>query len=403
MFPDVNTQMKQIERGVLEIFPRDELIKKLEASRRENRPLRIKLGIDPTAPDIHIGHAVPINKLKHFQDLGHQVVLIIGDYTGMVGDPSGRDSTRPQLTHEDVMANARTYLDQAGKIIDLDRAEVVNNGDWFGKMAFLDVIRLTSKITVARLLERDDFAKRYAAQQPISVHEFLYPLMQGYDSVMVRSDVELGGTDQTFNLLVGRNLQKDAAQPPQVALTLPLLVGLDGEMKMSKSYGNHIGISEPAAAMYGKTMSIPDAVLGAYFDLATDVPAEEVRDLIAGNPLAAKLRLARALVTRYHGEQAADEAARKFDREVRQKELPQDIPDVTVPADRLVDGKVWIAHLIVHCDMAPSTSEARRLVAQGAVSIDGDVLQDPKANIEPRDGMLLKVGKRKFARIALGC
>ena len=247
MFAETAVQLKQIERGIAEIFPREDLVSKLEKSRRENRPLRIKLGIDPTSSDIHLGHAVPLNKLKHFQDLGHQVVLIIGDYTGMVGDPSGRDATRPQLTHEAVMKHAQTYLDQVGKILDRSRTEVVYNGDWFSKMSFLDVIRLAAKMTVARILERDDFLKRYKAGEPISLHEFIYPLMQGHDSVMVRADIEIGGTDQKFNLLVGRQFQKDAGQEPQVAITLPLLVGTDGVQKMSKSYGNYIGISEPPA------------------------------------------------------------------------------------------------------------------------------------------------------------
>ena len=398
---DIDTQMKQIERGTSDIFPREELIEKLKRSRAENRPLRVKLGIDPTAPDIHLGHAVPINKLKHFQDLGHAAVLIIGDYTGMVGDPSARDSTRPQLSHEEVMANAQTYLDQVGKILDLDRTEIVYNGEWFSKMTFLEVINLASKMTVARILERDDFSKRYKAGAPISCHEFLYPLMQGYDSVKVRSDVEIGGNDQTFNLLVGRHLQKDAGQEPQVALTLPLLVGTDGRLKMSKSYGNYIGITEPAADMYGKSMSIPDGLLQSYFDLATDVPIEEMNRLLAGEPMHAKMALASAIVRRYHGEAAAREAAEKFDREVRRKELPDDIAEVALPADLMASGKVWIAKLVVACGLAKSTSEAKRLVAHGGVSLDGQPVTDPKAEITPRSGMLLRVGKRRFARVVI--
>jgi len=401
VFADVETQMKQIARGTVDIFPREELLSKLESSRRNNRPLRVKYGIDPTSMDIHIGHAVPILKLRHFQDLGHQAVIIIGDYTAMVGDPSGRDTTRPQLTHDQVLANARTYLAQLGKIVALDKAEVVYNGDWFGKMNFLDVIKLASQMTVARLLERDDFSNRYKEGSPISLHEFIYPLMQGYDSVMVRADVELGGNDQTFNLLVGRQLQKDAAQPTQVAVTLPLLVGLDGQMKMSKSYGNHIGINEPASTIYAKAMSIPDSAMRTYFDLTSDVPPEEMERLLAGDPMTAKMALARSLVRRYHGEQPAAEAAEKFDREVRRKELPEEIPEVRVPPELIEGGKIWIAKLIVHCGHAPSTSEARRLVSQGAVSLDGTPITDPSANITPAAGALLKVGKRKFARLAL--
>jgi len=399
MFADVTTQMERIEHGVIEVFPRDEMIRKLERSRSESRPLRVKLGIDPTAPDIHIGHAVPINKLKHFQELGHQIVLIIGDYTAMVGDPSGRDATRPQLKHEEVQANARTYLDQAGKIIDLDRAEVVNNGDWFGKMSFMDVIRLAGQMTVARLLERDDFSKRYKAQQPISVHEFLYPLMQGYDSVVVRADVEIGGNDQTFNLLVGRNLQKDAGQEPQVALTLPLLVGLDGQAKMSKSYGNHIGVNEAPAEMYGKTMSIPDALIPAYFDLATDVPSESIAELIADDPMATKMRLASELVGRYHGEAAAKQAAERFDREVRQGAQPEALPEMTLSSEHLTNGAIWLPRLIRISGLAQTTSEARRLIVQGGVSLDGKTVADTEAEITPHNGMVLKVGKRRYLKI----
>jgi len=377
VFAETAVQLKQIERGVAEIFPREDLVSKLEKSRRENRPLRIKLGIDPTSSDIHLGHAVPLNKLKHFQDLGHQVVLIIGDYTGMVGDPSGRDATRPQLTHEAVMQHAQTYLDQVGKVLDRARTEVVYNGDWFSKMSFLDVIRLAAKATVARILERDDFLKRYKAGEPISLHEFMYPLMQGHDSVMVRADIEIGGTDQKFNLLVGT----------------------DGVQKMSKSYGNYIGISEPPAVMFGKTMSVPDALLRSYFDLASDLPAEQVERLLAGDPMKAKLALACAIVERYHGADAAREAAARFDREVRHKEAPADVPEVRVPPELLADGKIWIARLIVHCGMAASTSEAKRLVEQGAVSMDGQVVTDSGLEVAPHPGFLLKAGKRKFARV----
>ena len=399
MFDDVDKQMKHIARGTVDIFPREELAAKLAKSRVQNRPLRVKFGIDPTSPDIHLGHAVPINKLRHFQELGHKAVVIIGDSTAMVGDPSGRDSTRPQLTSELVNANARTYLEQVGKIIDLGATEIVRNGDWFNAMRFQDVIGLAAKMTVARMLERDDFAKRYKDGHPISLHEFLYPLMQGYDSVMVRSDVEIGGNDQTFNLLVGRQLQKDAGQEPQAAVTLPLLVGLDGVQKMSKSYGNNIGISEPPAQMYGKVMSIPDDLLKAYFDLTSDVPEEQAAELLAGSPMPAKLALAFALVRRYHGDDAAREAAAHFDRVVRQKEMPADIPEVRLTPELRTDGKVWIARLVVHCGLAPSTSEARRLVAQGAVSLDGETVADPAANLDPKDGAVLKVGKRRYAKV----
>jgi tyrosyl-tRNA synthetase len=401
MFAETAVQLKEIERGIAEIFPREELISKLERSRRESRPLRIKLGIDPTSSDIHIGHAVAFNKLKDFQDLGHQVVLIIGDYTGMVGDPSGRDATRPQLTHEAVTKHAQTYLDQVGKILDRSRTEVVCNGDWFSKMNFLDVIRLAGKMTVARILERDDFLKRYKAGEPISLHEFMYPLMQGHDSVMVRADIEIGGTDQKFNLLVGRQFQKDAGQEPQVAITLPLLVGTDGAQKMSKSYGNYIGISEPPGVMFGKTMSVPDALLRSYFDLATALPAEQVKRLLAGDPMQAKLALACAIVERYHGADAARAAADRFDREVRRKEAPADAPEVRLPPEMLANGKVWIARLIVYCGMAASTSEAKRLVEQGGVSLNGEMITSPSAEVAPGSGAMLKVGKRKFAKLLI--
>jgi len=401
MFADVETQLRTIERGVVEIYTRDELIEKLRRSREEDRPLRIKYGIDPTSPDIHLGHAVPINKLRHFQELGHQIVLIIGDYTAMVGDPSGRDTTRPPLAHDEVIANAQTYREQIGKIIDLDRTEIVHNGAWFSAMSFIDVMRLAARMTVARLLERDDFAKRYREGRPIACHEFLYPLMQGWDSVKVRADVEIGGNDQTFNLLVGRQMQKEEGQPPQVALTLPLLVGTDGTLKMSKSYGNQIGITEPANEMYGKVMSIPDALLKDYFDLCSDVPEEEAAALIREDPMRAKLALAESIVKRYHGEPAARAAADFFDRTVRRKQIPDELPVVRLPADLVENGRVWIARLVTQCGFAASTSEARRLVAQGAVSLDGEAVTDPSANVVPRNGAVLKVGKRRFAKVVV--
>ena len=402
MFPPVEEQLKVIERGTANIFPREELIEKLHRSRQTGQPLRVKFGIDPTSPDIHIGHAVPLRKLRHFQDLGHHVVLIIGDYTAMVGDPSGRDKTRPRLSHEEVMANAATYLEQVGRILDMERTEVVRNGDWFSKMAFADVVQLAAKMTVARLLERDDFAKRYRAGDPISVHEFLYPLMQGYDSVMVRSDVEIGATEQTFNLTVGRDFQRDAGQPPQVCLTLPILVGTDGAMKMSKSLGNYIGISEPPEQMYGKAMSIPDAALMDYFALATDVPLDEAKRLLDDRgPMAAKLALAAALVRLYHGEEAARSAAEHFDRTVRQREAPEDLPEVRLGPDLMKDGRVWIVRLVRHCGFAKTNGEARRLIVQGGVQLDGETVSNPDEDLVPRDGMVLRAGKRNYARLRI--
>jgi tyrosyl-tRNA synthetase len=400
VFPPIDEQLKRIERGTVTIFPREELIQKLERSRRENTPLRVKLGIDPTSPDIHIGHGVALRKLKHFQDLGHQVVLIIGDYTAMVGDPTGQDKTRPQLTHEKVLANAKTYLDQTAKILDMSRVETVFNGDWFSKMSFTDVVKLAAQMTVARMLERDDFAKRVKEGSPISLHEFLYPLMQGYDSVVIRSDVEIGATEQTFNLTVGRDLQRDAGMPPQVALTLPILVGLDGVRKMSKSLGNYIGVSETPEQQYGKAMSIPDAVIRSYFELATDVPMDEVDALIAQKgAMAAKLRLAGEIVRIYHSQEAAQRAAEHFDRTVRKKEAPDEIPEVHVPADMLKEGKLWIVKLIRHCNFAPTNNHARQLAGQGGVTLDGAVVKD--GDVAIRDGMILRAGKRNYAKIRI--
>lgn len=401
MFPSVEEQLKKIRRGTVSVFPEEELIDKLKRSIAEKTPLRVKLGIDPTSKDIQLGNAVPIWKLRHFQDLGHQAVLIIGDYTAMVGDPSDKDKTRPLLTHEQVMENAQTYLDQVGKIIDLDKTEIVHNGDWFSKMAFSEVIKLTAKMTVARMLERDNFAKRFKAGEPISIHEFIYALMQGYDSVMVRSDVEIGGTDQTFNLTVGRDMQRDAGQEQQICVTLPMLVGLDGAKKMSKSLGNYIGISEAPKEMFGKTMSIPDNVMRDYFELATDTPMEDVDRMLksGANPRDVKAALGKAIVRRYYDGKAADEAAAEFDKVFRNHELPEEIPDIEIPAGEVSNGKIWLAKLIVACGFAKSNGEARRLVKQGGVSIDEKTISDESADVEIRDGMLLKVGKRRFARI----
>ena len=403
MFDQPEKQLKVIERGTVDIFPREELIRKLQRSRDQNRPLRIKLGVDPTVADLHLGHAVPLYKLRDFQRLGHLAVFIIGDYTAMVGDPSGQDRTRPQLTHEEVLESAKTYVEQVGKILDLERTEIRYNGEWFSKMGFQDVIRLAAGCTVARLLDRDDFGKRYKAGSPISLHELLYPLMQGYDSVMVNSDVEIGATEQTFNLLVGRDQQRNAGTEPQVALTLPILVGTDGVRKMSKSLRNYIGITDPPEEIYGKVMSIPDDAMRGYFELATDVPLDTVADLLGpdGDRMQAKLMLARSIVERYHGKDAAQEAAARFDRTVRNRELPEDVPEITLGARDLKDGKIWIVRLVVKCGFAESNGEARRLVGEGGVSIDGIARKDPGLDLEPRSGMILKVGKRRVARITM--
>lgn len=402
MSDEADRQLEAIRRGVSDIVVEDELRHKLARSLADKRPLRIKLGVDPTAPDIHLGHTVVLRKLRQFQDIGHTAVLVIGDYTAMVGDPSGRSKTRPQLSYSDVEVNAKTYVEQVSKILRPDRLEVVRNGDWFRKMTFLEVLRLAAKMTVARLLERDDFATRYTHGTPIALHEFLYCLMQGHDSVEIEADVELGGTDQTFNLLVGRNLQREAGQEPQVCLTTPILPGLDGTEKMSKSLGNHIGVTDPPSGpdgMFGKLMSIPDPLMRDYFVLLTDVPLPEVDALLAGHPREAKARLAAEIVTAYHGRQAATQAAAEFDKVFRQREMPDDMPDYTLDPADLDDGAIWIVRLVAASGLAPSASAARRLVQQGGVSINGERIGDIEARIPVAGGEVLRVGKRKFARL----
>jgi len=402
--PSVEQQMATLRRGTVGIVSEQELRAKIEASAKTGRPLRVKLGIDPTAPDIHLGHTVVLRKLRHFQDLGHLAVLIIGDYTTLVGDPSGRSKTRPMLSIEEVNANAQTYVEQVGKVIDLKRAEVRRNGEWFARMTFTDVLRLASKMTVARMLERDDFSKRYKAGEPIAVHELLYPLMQGYDSVMVQADVELGATEQTFNLLVGRELQRDAGQEAQVCLTLPVLPGTDGVQRMSKSIGNYIGVDESPQQMYGKVMSIPDHIMRDMFVLATDVPEGEINRLLApgAHPRDAKAALARRIVEMYHSTQAAQAAEAEFNRIFAEHELPSDMPQVELPAGKLKGGSIWIVDLLREAGLVSSGSEARRLVAQGGVEIDGQRIDDEQAQIALSKPVVIKAGKRRFARVKPG-
>ena len=401
----VQRDLATLERGVVEIYSRDELADRLAESYSTGQPLRVKLGMDPTAPDIHLGHTVVLRKMRQFQDLGHKAVLIIGDYTARVGDPSGRNKTRPVLGPEEIEANAATYLEQAGQVLDLaeDKLEIRRNSEWLAKLSFAEVITLAGKMTVARMLERDTFDLRYKAGDPIGIHEFLYPLMQGYDSMMIRADVELGGTDQTFNNLVGRDLQRDAGQKPQVVVIMPILVGLDGAEKMSKSKGNYIGVTDDPADMFGKVMSIPDELMDNYFELLTTVGAEERRELTGGkvHPRQAKARLARTIVEQFHGPEAAEQAAAEFDRVFANKELPGDMPEVAVDGGELDDGGIWIAQLISLCKFAASNGEAMRLVKQGAVSIDGNAVGDPKARVTFEDGAVLKVGKRRFARLKI--
>ncbi len=405
----VDAELELLKRGTAEIINEETLRAKLAQARSARRPLRVKLGTDPSAPDIHLGHAVVYRKLKQFQDLGHDVYFLIGDFTGRIGDPTGKSEARPALTKEEVEANAHTYEEQLAKILDPGKIKVVFNSSWLSPLTFEDVIRLASKYTVARMLERDDFAKRYAEQRPIFVHEFFYPLMQGYDSVALRADVELGGTDQKFNLLVGRELQREYGQEPQVALMMPLLVGTDGVNKMSKSLGNYIGINELPAEMYGKTMSIPDALMVPYFELTTELPMAEVRRLEKGldegslHPRDVKRRLAREIVQLYHGRQAAAEAEAQFDRLFRQKEVPDELPEVRVDRAELNPaGRMWVVRLLNRCGLAKSNGEARRLVEQGGVKVDGGAVSDPEAEVVLEDGSVVQVGKRRFVRLRLG-
>lgn len=399
-FPTLNEQMDVIRRGTVDLLPEDELVKKIENSKKKNKPLVIKQGFDPTAPDIHLGHTVGIRKLKQFQDLGHQVVVIIGDYTAMVGDPSEKNSTRPRLTHEQVMQNAETYRQQFFKILDKSKTEIRFNGDWFKKLTFENIMELASKFTVARMLERDDFSKRYTSQLPISIHEFFYPLMQGYDSVMINADVELGATEQKFNLVIGRQIQKEYEQEPQIVLTLPVLEGIDGTQRMSKSLGNYIGVDEAPNETYGKVMSIPDKLIFPYFELVTDVSLNELKSIKSQledsntNPRDVKKYLGRTIVRIYHGEEASKNAERAFEQVFVKKDIPDEMPEFSFD-----QNKMRIDDLLIATKTAASKNEARRLIAQGGVSIDGNKVDDNFAEIEISGAIILKVGKRKFVRI----
>jgi tyrosyl-tRNA synthetase len=397
--PTADQQLARVRRGAAEIVVEAELRAKLERSLRSGTPLKVKLGLDPTAPDLHLGHTVVLQKLRDFQDLGHQVIIVIGDFTGMIGDPTGRSETRRPLTWDEIRENAETYKAQLGKVLDMERTLVRFNSEWLGPLTFEQIIRETSHLTVARILQREDFAARYAAGRPISLHEFLYPLAQGYDSVALGADVELGGTDQTFNLLVGRDLQRAHGQEPQVALTVPILEGLDGVQKMSKSLGNYVGINEPPAEIYGKLMSISDALMFRYFELATRVPEEEIADLRRLHPMDAKKRLARTVTAMYHGEAAAAQAEARFSRVVQQKELPESIEVVHLATPH--DGEpAW--RIVVQAGLAGSNSEARRQIQQGAVELDGARISDPNQKVMVSGlSRLLQVGKRKFKRFVL--
>jgi tyrosyl-tRNA synthetase len=394
-----------LRRGVWEVIPAEGLEERLRESITGSRPLRVKLGVDPTAAHVTLGWTVVLRKLRQFQDLGHTAVLIIGDFTARVGDPSGRSETRKALTAEQVEAYTESVLAQFRLVLSDERLEIRRNSEWLARMDMTSVLGLTARYTVARMLERDDFAKRYAGGVPISVVEFLYPLMQGYDSVMVEADVELGGTDQTFNLLVGRDLQERYGKRAQVALTMPLLVGLDGEKKMSQSLGNYVGITEPPDEMFGKLMSLPDHLMADYFRLVTDLPGSEMDAIAAGigdrslHPAQAKRRLAGEVVRMYHGEEAAAGAHAAFDRVHRDRELPEEAPEFEVPADLVDDGVVWLPRLLVAVGLAPSNAEGRRLIAQGGVRVDNERVGGEELPLDGVRGKMLQVGRRRFVRL----
>lgn len=396
-------QLKILKRGTVEIISEDDLLAKL----RKGRTLRVKLGVDPSAPDIHLGIAIVLRKLRQFQDLGHQAILVVGDFTGMIGDPSERKKTRPMLTREEIERNVATYKDQYGKILDPAKTKVVFNSEWLAPLKFEDIIKLGAKTTVARVLERDDFANRLKAGIPIFLHELMYPLCQAYDSVKLQADVELGGTDQKFNNLMGRDLQREFGQEPQVVLLTPLLVGVDGVEKMSKSLSNAIGITDPPAEMYGKVMSIPDHLIAHFMEYCTEIPVEEVKGADRGlkdgsmHPREAKARLAREIVKMWHGPAAAAEAERQFERVFVDKDAPENIPDAALSSDELKQGRVRLIKLLVLAGLAESNSEARRLISQGGVSINGDRINDVDADVPVKDGAVLRVGRRRFARIRL--
>ncbi|MGO4183170.1 tyrosine--tRNA ligase [Paenibacillus sp. TAF43_2] len=404
---EVERQLAVIRRGVVEIVPEDDLKNKIANAVATGKPLNVKLGLDPSAPDIHIGHTVVLHKLRQFQELGHQIQLIIGDFTGRIGDPTGKSETRKQLTEEDVKRNAETYQKQIYKILDPQQTKLYYNSEWLAPLNFADVVNLAGKVTVARMMERDDFTKRYTSGLPISIHEFFYPLMQGYDSIALDSDVELGGTDQTFNLLMGRTLQKEYNKPGQIVITTPLIEGLDGVNKMSKSLGNYIGIDEEPNQIYGKSMSIPDRLMLKYYELATDLSNEELAALKAGladgsvHPRDAKMQLAATFVRMYHGEEAAKAAENHFITVFQQRALPDDIEEVSIAAKQLEDGQIRIVNLLTMLDLLPTSSEARRSVQQGAVRLNEEKITDINADISPKDGDVLQVGKRKFIKIKL--
>ncbi len=399
MAKTIAEQIELLRRGTVEIFTEAELAEKLAEVSKTRRQLRIKLGLDPTSPDIHLGHTVVLRKMRQFQDLGHKAVLIIGDYTARIGDPTGQNATRPILSEEQIEQNAKTYFDQAAKILDAspEKLEVRYNSEWLEKLTLMELIQIAAKKTVTQMLQRDTFKKRLQANADVYTHEFLYPLMQGYDSVMIESDVELGGTDQTFNNLVGRDIQKAYNQPPQIVITVPILVGLDGREKMSKSKGNYIGVTDEPNNMFGKVMSISDEMMENYFTLLTDLSREKIAELVDGgktHPKEAKVLLGKTIVSQFYGSAAADSAAAEFDRVFAQKQLPDEIPEFVLPSE-----PVSVKQLLLTCKLVETGGEAKRMCAQSAVTIDGSRVADPNAQITPANGMTIQVGKRKFARV----
>jgi len=392
----IDEQISFLKKGAVDLIREEDLRKKLENSAKTGKPLRVKLGADPTAPDIHLGHTVVIRKLKAFQELGHTAIFLIGDFTGLIGDPSGKSVTRPPLSREEIDANAETYKTQIFKLLDPDKTEIRFNSEWMDKFGAADFVRLTSRVTVKQILERDDFTKRLAEEKPIALHELLYPLVQGYDSVALNADVELGGTDQKFNLLVGRNLQREYAQEPQVVITTPLLEGLDGVQKMSKSLGNYIGIDEPPSEIFGKVMSVSDDLMWRYYELLTDSTPNEIEAMKTSdeNPRNLKVNLAKLIIKDFHSNQAATEAEEEFNRRFVKKEIPDEIEETQIAA-----GNYKLVNLLVQTNLAASKGEARRLVEQGGVKIGGEKVSNVSAEIELKDEILLQVGKRKFLRI----
>ena len=404
-FPAVDEQLRVLTRGVEKIVPEGELAKKLQHSRDTGTPLRVKYGIDPTGIDVHLGHTVPLRKIRQFQELGHQAVIIIGNYTAMVGDPSGRDEARSKrLTEDEVEANAKDYLAQVGKVVDMDRAEVHRNGDWFARMSFADVLSLCGRVTVAQLLTRDDFAKRNREEKPIFLHECLYPVMQAWDSVEIRSDVELGGTEQLYSFMLARDLQTQQSLNQQIGMMSPILVGLDGVKRMGKSLGNYIGISEPPYEMMKKFMQLPDSVMKMYFELLTEEPLDEVDNLLAGHPKEAKLTLAKTIIAQYHDVKQGDEAAARWQAEIGGGGLPADIPEVELATSDLdEDGTLPAFLLLTKLGLQSSNGEARRLIAQGGAKHgeEKSVIDDANRKIQVENGMLIWAGKKKFCRVKL--